>query len=318
MKKLAIGGLVTSLIAAAAVGFSLANPYAIRDWVVLRNYTPPAEVERLADVTAMSEEGRRLFYVYDPRIESASEFNTHCTVAEESIVLGCYNGRYIYLFDITDERLKGVEEVTAAHEMLHAAYDRLDEQEKARVDQLTAKALQKITNERIQNVVKSYRSRDPSVVPNELHSILGTEVRSLSPELEQYYAQYFTDRTKVVSYSESYEKIFTDLRAKVDAYDAELQLIRAQIDALEADLTTRAANIDAEQAQLEALRNSGQVAQYNARVPGFNASVNTYNSDLATYRQLIADYNAKVEVRNQASVEQNDLVEALDSKVSER
>ena len=39
--------------------------------------------------------------------------------------------KYIaYIYNVNDERLNGLKEVTAAHEMLHAAYERLPESDK--------------------------------------------------------------------------------------------------------------------------------------------------------------------------------------------
>ena len=79
----------------------------------------------------MTDKGRNLFYVYDPQLLDKDGFNTQCTIEEQSIVLGCYDGSGIYLYDISDVRLEGVEEVTSAHEMLHAAYGRLSAKEKS-------------------------------------------------------------------------------------------------------------------------------------------------------------------------------------------
>ena len=38
----------------------------------------------------------------------------------KTAVLGCYANREISIFNVTDQRLDGIREVTAAHEMLHA------------------------------------------------------------------------------------------------------------------------------------------------------------------------------------------------------
>jgi hypothetical protein len=271
---------------------------------------------RLA-VLEVSGEARKVFYVYDPAIEDGVLFNTHCTIQEVSIVLGCYDGSGIYIFNVVDEKLSGVLEVTAAHEMLHAAYDRLSESERKKVDDLTQKQFQKLANERIQTTVKAYRVRDPGIVPNELHSILATEVRELDPELEEYYSRYFTDRQAVVAYSEKYEQVFSEIKAKVERLDAELTLLKAQIDALELDLGVRAELISTEQFELQRLRDQNNIAQYNARVPAYNNSVESYNADLASYRVLISEYNAMVVTRNATTVEQNDLIDSLSSKASE-
>lgn len=289
----------------------------IRDWVVLRNYQPSARISSLATDTSMNDYGRRLFYVHDPQIEPKENFNQDCTTNEASLVLGCYNGVKIYIYDVADERLKGVQEVTAAHEMLHAAYDRLSGPERARVDELTARQLAKLSNDRIQEVVKLYRSRDPGIVSNELHSIMGSEVRNLDPELEEYYKKYFYDRLKVVSFSEQYEQVFISIKAQVERYDAELQLLKGQIDQNEVDLDRDAAELNAQKAGLTRLTSNGQVSEYNDRVPSYNAAVEEYNRDATAYKARIQEYNDLVQTRNNLTLEQNELIQSLDSRAVE-
>jgi hypothetical protein len=311
--KRVVSGVVTLglLLIIAAVVFRAQD---IRDWWSLRGYTPTQKVEEIATTTTMTDYGRHLFYVYRPQIEPAEKFNSDCTIAEASIVLGCYNGIGIYVYDVTDVRLDGVHEVTAAHEMLHAGYDRLSGSERERIDALTKAELAKITDQRLLDVVKSYRDRDPNVVPNELHSILGTEVRTLTPELETYYKKYFTNRLAIVKLSEQYEQVFTNDKAKVDAYDTELASLKAKIDTLEADLSSRANQLTIDKAELDNLEHSNRTSEYNAKVPAYNAGVNRYNFDLQTYKSYISTYNQKVVERNALTVEQNSLIKSLDSK----
>src|SRR6185295_11567695 len=102
----------------------------------------------------MTPDTRRLFYVYHPVLEDKQAFNSHCTDSEKTIVLGCYISRTgIYLYDVTDSRLNGVEQVTAAHETLHAAYERLSSSERKRVDGLTAQAFAQVTDQRIKDTI---------------------------------------------------------------------------------------------------------------------------------------------------------------------
>lgn len=308
---------ITAIGLLVGLGYASSNARAIADWWILRDYQPTQEVASITENIALTDKARKIFYVYDPQIEDSSEFNQHCTVAEVSIVLGCYNGSKIYIFHVDDEKLQGVKEVTAAHEMLHAAYDRLDDKERSRIDQLTQRQFLKLNDERIRNTVQSYRNRDPSVVPNELHSILATEVRNLDAELEEYYRQYFTDRSKVVQLSENYEQVFTDIKNRVERLDAELTLLKAQIDSLEASLSQKASAITAEKSEMDILLERGKVSEYNSRVSAYNASIESYNRERQTYTNLIADYNAKVVVRNQTTIEQNNLVDSLSSKATE-
>lgn len=307
--------LVLSLIFLLCVLTGLWQRQAIYDWMRLNNYQPPASIVALADATTMNDYGRKIFYVTHPVLENKEAFNQHCTNSEKSIVLGCYIERQgIYVFDVQDPRLNGIEEVTAAHEMLHAAYDRLSSRERMRIDGLTQQALDDLKDQRVIDTVKRYRERDPSIVPNELHSIIGTEVRNISPELETYYRKYFTDRSKIVGYSEQYQQAFTERQAKIDGYDKELKSLQQQIDDLQNSLELQEEELTRERSRLDNLRASGDTAAYNASVSGFNERVRRYNGDVNTARRLIDEYNRVVNERNALATEENELIKAIDSR----
>lgn len=289
--------------------------YNAYDWWRLRGYVPPAEIVKLADDTAMTDYGRRLFYVNHPLLNDKSSFQQNCVINEVTIVLGCYiAGDGIFVYKVSDSRLEGVHQVTSAHEMLHAAYGRLSSREKARIDAQIATAFANITDERIKNTVSSYRQRDASVVPNELHSILATEVSILPPELEAYYAKYFKNRATIVNYSKQYEAAFEDRRNKVAEYDAQLSTLKQQIDASQNDLNATAQEISSERAELDALLTANNVGAYNAKVPGFNTKVRNYNALVNKVRSLIDQYNAIVKSRNAIALEENELLQAIDSR----
>lgn len=309
VKIILYGGLLGGLL------FVVFNFQAISDWARLRNYQPPARVVKLADDTTMTGQTRRLFYVNHPDIGDKQKFNSHCrSTAEQTIVLGCYiSNQGIFLLDVKEQRLNGVVEVTAAHEVLHAAYERLSDEEKSRVDKLIGQYFDQIKNQRIIDTVENYRAKDPSIVPNELHSILGTEVAELSPELEEYYGRYFADRKKLVAYSEQYEQTFVRLRQQVADYDAQLDQLQKQINANQSSIQALGGELDSDRANLDQLLASGQNDEYNASVPGYNAKVGEYNRLVNSTKQLIGTYNAIVEKRNQLATVEQELVEAIDS-----
>jgi hypothetical protein len=287
----------------------------ILDWWVLRSYQAPSEIVGLADNTAMTEHARRLFYVHRPTLDDKKSFGEHCDAREESIVLGCYHSREaIYIYDIRDPRLSGIREVTAAHEMLHAAYDRLDEKERVEIDTLLTNFYDTLQNPRIRKNIEDYRKGDPSVVANELHSILATEVRELTPQLEVYFSQYFSDRSRVVAYSENYEKVFSDLQAQAETLKLEIDALKAQIHDDEATMAALDAELAQDRAQLDTYLAANQVEQYNAAIPGYNRKVNTYNGILNRYRERVARHNVLIEQYNQIAFEEQALVEAIDSR----
>lgn len=313
MKYLRRALIVLLPVAIVLVGWT--QRYNIQDWYRLRGYTPSAAIVKLADDTSMTDYGRKLFYVNHPELNNAADFNQHCTSSEQSIVLGCYvNNSGIYLYDVQDERLLGVHQVTAAHEMLHAAYERLSGGERTRIDKLTAEYFTASADARLKETIAAYTARDPSVVPNELHSILATESTDLPDELETYYQRYFKDRQVVVAFSLRYEAAFQERKAKVADYDKQLETLKAEIETGEAKLDSQTASLTAQRAELEALLAAKQYEDYNARVPGFNSSVKSYNASVTSLRTKIDRYNQLVNERNAIALEENELVKAIDSR----
>lgn len=254
--------IILSVLFWGALALALFQKQAIYDWWRLRDYDPPAAIAQLASDTTMSDGTRRLFYVYHPAIEARDKFNAHCS-AEFTIVLGCYiSNTGIYLYKIDDPRLSGVEQVTAAHEVLHAAYERLSSGEREEVDRWTAEVFANLDNERIAKTVAQYRDKDASSVPNELHSILGTEVRDLPADLENYYKRYFNDRSKVVGYSEAYEAAFSSRQDQIDSLEQRLTPMGEQIKKANAELERESRQIEAQRNQLESTRSNPDPSFY--------------------------------------------------------
>lgn len=316
MKLTKILGVSVSIALIGASTWFVFNTQNVIDWWRLRDYEPTPEIAQLATDSSMSDEGRRLFYIHDPELLAKDDFQGKCSTSEITIVLGCYiSDLKIYVFDVEDERLEGVEEVTAAHEMLHAVYDRLSDEERREIDQVTVSFYETVENERLRRTIESYRERDPSVVANELHSILATEVRDLPDFLEEHYQEYFVDRGTVVTLAEAYESEFVALENQIQDFDDQLAQLNGQIDSLQSSIASQNANLTQQQAQLEALRDNPEA--YNAQVPVFNALVRSYNADLAQLRSLIDQYNAIVETRNSIATEEQELVEAIDTRAVE-
>ncbi len=288
---------------------------ALYDAYRLHGYQAPAAIVQLATDDTMTDKSRRLFYVYHPSLENKVTFNTHCSDSEKTIVLGCYIlQKGIYLYNIEDPRLTGVEQVTAAHEMLHAAYDRLGQRDKKQIDSLIVQAYANVGDKRIRATIDDYRKAGADTT-NELHSILGTEVRNLPPDLEHYYARYFNNRGTVVGFSEKYESAFSERQAQADQYADQLASLKTQIDSLNADLTAEKATLDSQYAQLQGKRNNiSDVNAFNAQVANFNAAVTNYNAKVSQDSALIDQYNAIIDQYKALVGEQQQLFKAIDSR----
>lgn len=292
----------------------------LHDSLVLRGYDPPAQIATLADHVVMTDYAVRLFYVNKPQLEDKVAFNEACRdLGEEAAVLGCYKGNRggIYVYDVNDPRLNGIEEVTAAHEMLHQAYDRLDGKAKERIDGLLQNYYKsELADESVKNKLAIYEADDRSDLLNEMHSIFGTEIKNLPAELEDYYKQYFSDRSKVLSYRDASQAEFDKYRNQIAEYDRRLGELKPAIDQMEQALKAEIAQLKATKAELETDLAAGRVQEYNAGVAPYNALVSAYNKDLIALNKKIEEYNKLVTERNAASVQVKALNEALDSSLT--
>ncbi|MDB5176119.1 MAG: hypothetical protein JWM81_977 [Candidatus Saccharibacteria bacterium] len=292
----------------------------ISDWIALRNYQPPATIAALATQDTMTDKSRNIFYVNKPAITQKSDFNASCPSSsrEQTIVLGCYrsNQAGIYLLNVDDARLNGVVQVTAAHEMLHAAYDRLSGSERQRVDAMLMDFYKTVTDQRIRQTIDGYRVSEPNDVVNEMHSIFGTEITDLPPGLEAYYSQYFTNRKQIAQFADQYEQEFSSRKTQVEEDDKQLTGLKKQISDTEANLKQQQTDITTSRQHLESLQASGDIASYNAGVPGYNKQVSDYNAGVQSVQRLVDQYNTLVVARNAVASEITALTDALSSSVA--
>jgi hypothetical protein len=308
--------LLKSLVTAAllaAVFFAFFNFQAISDWFRLRNYTPPVAVKAFTVADDMTPYSVHIFYVNHPQLETnVTTFRQHCAIAEQTIVLGCYRGNEqgIEIYDVQDARLNGVQQVTAAHEMLHAAYDRLNQKDKDSVDAMLQDFYaNQLTDQRIKDTINAYKKTEPNDVVNEMHSVFGTEVPNLPAPLEAYYKKYFTDRSQVTAFAAGYEDEFISRKNQIDADDQQLSSMKIQISAEEADLQ---AQLDALQAERGSVENSGSQATINA----YNARISAYNNGVRKLQRDIDAYNTLVEERNSIATELKSLQSSIDTRLT--
>ena len=288
----------------------------------LYNYVPPQSISSLALEDTMTPAATRIFYVNKPQLDNKAAFSAVCPNGggEKTIVLGCYHGGQngIFLQQITDSRLNGVVQVTAAHEMLHAAYDRLSPDEKKQIDaQLLNYYNNNLQDQRIKDTINSYRKSEPNDVVNEMHSIFGTEVSVLPSSLETYYKRYFVNRAKVTAYASQYQAEFSSRQATIKQDDQQLADLKQKIQSLEASLTAEQATITARQQELLRTRDSGNVSDYNAGVAGYNAMVDNYNMQARNVQAMVSQYNQLVAERNAVAAQIADLSSALSSSTSQ-
>ena len=297
------------------------NRQYVLDQLAFSQYQPSSEIASLATRSGMADEGRFYFYVSNPKVNGSKEFNSLCPRAEQkSAILGCYTPEMkIHVFDVPNAQLDVIKEVTASHEMLHAAWDRLSDAERRETGILLESEYKKQNNPELNARMEYYARAEPAERTNELHSIIGTEFVAISPELEAYYRQYFSDRQAVVTLHQGYEKVFKDLEAASQNLLAQVRQLKSEVDGrLEAYNANREAlgqEGDAIQAQYASLnRSSGsEVNAYNSRVNTYNSQLRLLNSEHDQIVSLIDQYNARVVAYNNAVTNQQNLQKSIDS-----
>ncbi len=279
---------------------------------------PPLDptFEAIATRTMMTDEARGLLARSTPELTDRATIGQQCSLEPDVSVLGCYQAGHIAVLSVADPRLDGITETTTAHEMLHAAWASLGVVERSRLATLLQAAYQTHATPELIERIDIYRALDPAVIDSELHSILGTEVADLGPELEAYYARWFTDRSAVVNLAQEAQGTFASLRQQVDDLDAQLSSKRTKLDAEDADLRAWRADLDTRSAELDSLRNEGRLAEYNDGVDPFNTDVAAFNSAAGTHQQAVVEFNDLVVERNQLAAAYTDLAEQIDTTVS--
>jgi hypothetical protein len=280
------------------------------DMVMARVYQPTSQTIAIHDRLNMTNLGADLFYASNPQVQQKAQFNSNCDTEERTTaILGCYYQRHIYLFDINNKELDGTLDVTAAHEMLHAAYDRLNFFERSYVDGLINAEYEVHKNDAsLKQIMAYYTKAEPGMEVNELHSILGTTVAKLSPKLEAYYAQYFNDRASVVALNAKYNTVFDGIAKQSAELQAQLKALRGPIDD---DLV----QYEADRQQLEL-----DIASFNERAnshgfttqSGFNVARSALIARLDAVNQRRAAINARVAEYNNIVKELNALATRAD------
>lgn len=294
---------VLAVIFFLVAGWLWFNQQLVLDQIAVWQYKPAAEVVALADRGNMSDRGRFLFYASQPVIDGTQKFNQECDRKEEGVaILGCYVANKIFIYDIKDSRLNGIREVTAAHEMLHAAYQRLDDAQRKKVNQLLeAEHAKLLGNERFKERMAFYARTEPGERNNELHSVIGTEVSNISPELEAHYKAYFVDRSKIVTLHDSYQSLFTKIEAQAKQIYAELTELGKKIEVKSSDYNKAVSSLNDdiqdfnERARNNRFSSQAQFANERAalsgRVDGILAMRDQINKDIARYEKLRKQYN---------------------------
>ncbi len=297
-----IGWLIMVIIGVAALLLFLNREW-IHDYLRGREYQPTSEMQRIREDLALTERGEFLFNAAQPELNDRDDFNAHCRdgANTEIAVLGCYANSNIYIYNIEEDELEGIRELTAAHELLHAVYARMDEKEKEGFRSI----LDQVYDENEDILKRDLDTYDAAERFEEMYVRVGTEVADLPAELERHYSEIFKDQDKIVRFYNQYIKVFRKIESDMEAlkqemaeleagietktaeYHQGLNEVNAKIDEFnncadtegcfesEAVFEARRAYLIQEQQALEDLYN-----EINSLVDQYNLKVNEYNENV--------------------------------------
>jgi predicted nucleic acid-binding Zn-ribbon protein len=288
-----------TLLVASLVAFLLVlNRQPILDQLAIWQFHPSSEIVSITQRTGMSTAGIATFYESQPALESNQDFNSKCARQEQSTaILGCYTGSHIYIYNVTDPKIDGIREVTAAHEMLHAAYARMSDTERTQVNALLEAEYAKLKdNKDFAERMAFYARTEPGERDNEFHSIIGTEVASISPALEAHYKKYFDDRSKVVQLHTQYSSVFNDLQSRSQQLSDQLTTLGDTIEKSSASYNVNVIQLNKDIVAFNARANNNgfssqadfqrERAALVARAAQLDTQRSTINDDVATYNKL--------------------------------
>lgn len=298
-----------------------ANKQYIVDSVLFWQYQPSAAIAQITDRAALTDSGKFIFYANQPALDGNRTFNAKCDRREpNTAILGCYTGDRIYLFDVNDTRLDGIEEVTAAHEMLHAVYQRLSPSDKVRIDGLIEAEYANLQNDAdLAERMDFYARTEPGERDNELHSIIGTEVKSVAPELEAHYGKYFKDRKKIVGYYEAYHRAFATLEQQRDDLSDQLDALNAQVKAKSSQYNEATKQLEQDIDEFNQRAQSGvftSQAQFNRERSTLVTRVEAINNERAEINALVERYDKLKDQYNETVTESNELYQSIDSSLA--
>lgn len=307
------------ILIALAIGIYSNQQYII-DRVTVAQYEPAANVQQLVERSAMTDRGRFHFYIGTPSVESTQRFNTQCDRREpQSAILGCYASGKIYIFDVPNEQLDGIEEVTASHEMLHVVFERLDQEEIDRLALLLEAEYEKVSDEAFRERMDYYARNQPGQRVNELHSIIGTEQANISPELEEYYRQYFTDRSVVTGLHSQYESVFNDISQQVDDLSARVLALGEEVEAGSLSYNNNVASLNRAIEAFNQRASDGSFAsrqEFESARRALLTQVETLDRERTSIDGMIAAYQQLYAELEALSLESSALTKSIDSSLA--
>ncbi len=312
--------IVLLILAAMTFGF-VTYRQGIIDYVRAYQFTPSGKITSIEQDLKLTPHGAHLFKASQPKLETSSTFNTSCNQKTETDnpILGCYAGQNIYIFDVTTAKLAGIEQTTAAHELLHAVYERLSTSERASLDAEIQAVYQRVKTDELAKRMEHYQKTEPGEELNELHSILGTEFDSVGDVLEAHYKKYFTNRADVLAFNKQYNGVFTSISARLkqlaDTINSSVETINQQI----RTHNQAVKQLEVDQAAFVAKNRSGGFTSqttFDREQQALNTRASQLNEERDQIAAAIATSNALRDEYNALAKEYNELNQSMNSSLA--
>lgn len=223
------GTHLKSIIYIAVVVLAIAS-YALSDYLTVAYYWQSSsdEIKRIADNSGFSIKGKAVFLATHPEVVGPDQLKTSCRREDSNILeYGCYltSDNKIFLLQSPDKEFEEIEYTAAAHETLHAVWQKLDSSSRS---ELARKILALYSDSNnpdhapLSADMEPYPKDDTTVV-TELYSFIGSTHPNL---LTDEYSGYLDDRdapsnanltfnTSIKSRSDSLESRRTQLESSL-------------------------------------------------------------------------------------------------------
>lgn len=307
--------LLLGLLAASL--WAVVNRQWVVDWLAAQQFQLSADLQTVSDKLSLTQSAELILKASQPSLQTKQQFNHNCPRREaSSYVLGCYNGQQIFVFNVQHPELKGINEVTLAHELLHAVYRRLSPAEKQQLGQELRANYQRLKTDELTSRMAMYERTQPGEFENELYSILPTEFSDLSPALERHYQRYFQQRQLIVEAHHGYRESFLTKQRQAETLKQQLQTQEADFQTAKVIYQTQLEQLNQQIAdfnQKNQQRRFTSRAEFDQARRGLLARQGQLRQRQTELNRQVASINQLIERYNQQIVVLDNLNNQLDS-----
>ena len=303
------------LLCAGVLGFVFRQD--IQDTIEGAAFHPTPSITSIEERVGLTQAGKRIFYATAPEVVGADSFNASCPRQESSSpIIGCYTPQdSIFIYDVTNQKLDGIKEVTAVHELLHAVWSRLSHSERASLASELRQVYEKNADTRLRQRMAYYQRTEAGQEHNELHSILATEVPQLSERLERHYAKYF-DRQAVLKQFDKYQSQYEMLEERILSLQETMAKLSESVSSKSVQYNNERVQLDGDIRDFNARAQSGRFssqAVFNQERQRLIARGDTLERQRAAINTAIDEYNAQYTQYLEAAGEIQRLNSSMDS-----